>query len=182
MMTLRLFSLIPAHVPTATTWSLADISEARGKQELFTRQSPQRLKALREHAMIESAVSSNRIEGVEIDAARVKTVVLGRPALRDRNEEEIRGYRDALQLIHQPAPPLPISEDAIKRLHKLSRGEVWDAGRYKERDVAINPGGPPLCEFPRPSILLAPAFMPSISPPARKNCHARRLDRLENLF
>lgn len=137
MMTLRQFALIPAHVPTATTWSLADLSEARGKQELFTRQSPQRLKALREHAIIESAVSSNRIEGVEIDAARVKTVVFGRPALRDRNEEEIRGYRDALKLIHESVPPLPVSQDVIKRLHKLSRGEVWDAGQYKQKDVDI---------------------------------------------
>jgi hypothetical protein len=65
MMTLRLFSGKFESVPAATSWYLADLGEARGKQELFTRQSPQRLKVLREHALIESAVSSNRIEGVE---------------------------------------------------------------------------------------------------------------------
>jgi hypothetical protein len=46
-------------IPTTTTWYLADLGEARGKQELFTKQSPQTLKALREQALIESAVSSN---------------------------------------------------------------------------------------------------------------------------
>jgi hypothetical protein len=74
------------------SWYLADLGEARGKQELFTRQSLQRLKVLREHALIESAVSSNRIEGIEIDQSRIGTVIFGRPTLRDRNEEEVRGY------------------------------------------------------------------------------------------
>ena len=95
MMTLRQFTATPPAVPMSTTWYLTDLGEAKGKQDLFTRQSPQRLKALREHAMIESAVSSNRIEGVEIDASRVRAVVLGKLTLRDRNEEEVRGYRDA---------------------------------------------------------------------------------------
>ena len=48
-------------------WHLADLGEARGKQELFTKQSPQRLKAMREHALVESTISSNRIEGVTVD-------------------------------------------------------------------------------------------------------------------
>jgi Fic family protein len=137
MMTLRQFALMPKQIPTAATWHLTDLAEARGKQELFTRQSPQRLKVLREHAMIESAISSNRIEGVEIDAARVKTVVFGRASLRDRNEEEVRGYRDALKLIHESGAALPVDQETVKRLHHLSRGDVWDAGQYKQKDVDI---------------------------------------------
>ncbi len=136
-MTLRLFMAKPPDVPMATAWYLADVGEAKGKQELFTRQSPQRLKALREHALIESAISSNRIEGVEIDASRIRDVVLGRPALRDRNEEEVRGYRDALKLIHESAGRLVVSEETILELHRLSRGQSGDAGQYKERDVDI---------------------------------------------
>jgi hypothetical protein len=96
MMTLRQLAAEPATLPTVTTWYLTDLAEARGKQELFTRQSPQKLKALREHALIESAISSNRIEGVEVDKARVGTLIFGRSALRDRDEAEVRGYRDAL--------------------------------------------------------------------------------------
>lgn len=137
MMTLRQLAAEPPTIPTRTGWYLADLGAAMGKHELFTRQSPQRLKVLLEHALIESAVSSNRIEGVEVDKSRIGTLIFGRPALRDRDEEEVRGYRNALKLIHEKGPKLPISEVTIKKLHKLCRGEIWDAGRYKEKDVDI---------------------------------------------
>src|SRR6267378_920192 len=109
MTTLRRFETTPKAVPAATSWYLADLGEARGKQELFTKQSPQKLKALREHALIESAVSSNRIEGIEVDQKRVGTIVFGKALLRDREEEEVRGYRKALDLIHSKGKALPFS-------------------------------------------------------------------------
>jgi Fic family protein len=137
MMTLRLLAAEPPTLPTRTMWYLTDLAEARGKQELFTRQSPQKLKVLREHALIESAISSNRIEGVEVDKSRITTLIFGKAALRDRDEEEVRGYRDALNLIHERGDKLPISEATIQKLHNLSRGEIWDAGAYKEKDVDI---------------------------------------------
>jgi hypothetical protein len=62
MMTFRLLSKEPATLPVQTSWHLADLAEARGKQVLFTRQSPQKLKALRERA--DPAGLFNRIEGV----------------------------------------------------------------------------------------------------------------------
>ena len=77
MGTLRQFVSGIEAIPANTSWYLADLGEARGKQELFTNQSPQALKALREHALIESAISSNRIEGVVADQARVGTIVFG---------------------------------------------------------------------------------------------------------
>jgi Fic family protein len=126
-----------ADVPTSTVWYLTDLAEAKGRQQLFTRQSPQRLKALREHAMIESAVASNRIEGVEIEPSRVRAVVLGSPAPRDRNEEEVRGYRDALRLIHSSSDELAVSEGTLRELHRISRGDRGDAGEYKTRDIDI---------------------------------------------
>src|SRR6266581_5821387 len=128
MMTLRQLAVEPATLPMQTTWYLTELAEARGKQELFTRQSPQKLKVLREHALVESAVSSNRIEGVEVDQSRIGTLIFGKPALRDRDEEEVRGYRDALKLIHESGARLPVCEATVKKLHKLSRGEIWDAG------------------------------------------------------
>jgi Fic family protein len=137
MMTLRQLAAEPPTIPTRASWYLADLGEAKGKYELYTRQSPQKLKVLREHALIESAVSSNRIEGVEVDQSRVATLMFGKPALRDRDEEEVRGYRDALNLIHESGARLPISEATIKKLHKLCRGQIWDAGKYKEKDVDI---------------------------------------------
>jgi len=84
MMTLRSFTRKFESVPASTSWYLADLGEARGKQELFTRQSPQRLKVLREHALIESAVSSNRIEGVEVDRSRIATIISEQVPKRQR--------------------------------------------------------------------------------------------------
>ena len=137
MMTLRQFSTSPKTLPASTAWYLSDLSEARGKQELFTRQAPQRLKALREHALIESAVSSNRIEGVTVEKSRIKTLILGRPLLRDRDEEEVRGYRNALKLIHEQGAGLPLAKKTIFELHRLARGEIWDAGKFKGKDSDI---------------------------------------------
>jgi Fic family protein len=137
MMTLRQFAAEPATIPMSTSWYLTELSEARGKQELYTRQAPQKLKVLREHALVESAISSNRIEGVEVDKSRVATLIFGRSSLRDRDEEEVRGYRNALKLVHESGLKLPVSETTIKELHKLSRGEIWDAGAYKEKGIDI---------------------------------------------
>jgi Fic family protein len=137
MNTLRRFSPADTTVPAGTSWYLADIGEARGMQELFTRQAPQRLKALREHALIESAVSSNRIEGVIVEPRRVRELILGQPLLRDRDEEELRGYRNALTLIHQGTTGLEVSDATIRELHRMTRGEIWDAGLYKEKDIDI---------------------------------------------
>jgi Fic family protein len=137
MKTLLQFSKALASLPASVGWYLGDLGEAVGKQQLFTKQSPQRLKVLREHALIESAVSSNRIEGVEVDQKRIGTVLFGKPTLRDRDEEELRGYRLALDLIHSRAAQLPLSELTIQQLHKLTRGEIWDAGKYKEKDGDI---------------------------------------------
>jgi Fic family protein len=144
MMTFRQFAEPPQTIPASTSWYLADLGHALGRQELFTKQSPQKLKVLREHALIESAVSSNRIEGVEVDQARVGTIVFGKSHLRDRDEEEVRGYRDALELIHSQGAKLPISEKTIRRLHFLSRRGLGDAGEYKQTEndiVEVSPDG-----------------------------------------
>jgi Fic family protein len=162
MMTFRQFASKPESIPATTSWYLADLGEARGKQDLFTKQSPQKLKVLRENAMIESAVSSNRIEGVTVDQARVRTVILGRPLLRDRDEEEVRGYRDALKLIHEQGKKLAISEETILNLHRLCKGEISDAGKYKEKDGDIierYPDGRERVRFKPVGAAKTPTFM-----------------------
>lgn len=136
--TLRLFQSGAVAVHPSAAWYLSDLGEFRGKQELYTRQSPQRLKVLREHALIESTVSSNRIEGVSVDPVRLKDVLaVPRPLFRDRNEEEVRGYRDALAWIHKESASIPLLEVTVKKLHAMARGEILDAGQYKEKDGDI---------------------------------------------
>lgn len=137
MQTLSLLLGESPAIPLATSWLLAELGEAKGRQQLVTRQAPRRLESLREHALVESTISSNRIEGVEIEPSRVQAVVLGRPPLRDRNEEEVRGYRDALRWVHDQAPELEVSEATIRELHRLSRGESGQGGGYRRRDLEI---------------------------------------------
>lgn len=143
-------------------WQIGDLMEYRGKQALFTRQVPQKLKALREHALIESAISSNRIEGVEVDQKRIKTLVFGAPVYKDRDEEEVAGYREALNWIHSECDALPLSEETILRFHKMSRGSIWDAGKYKDKPVdivEILPNGERCIRFKSVSPEETPAMM-----------------------
>ena len=138
MKTLDLFRASKLPVPASTAWYLETLGEFRGKQELYTRQSPQKLKVLREHALIESAVSSNRIEGVSVEPSRIESVLIAtKPLFRDRDEEEVRGYRDALGWIHGHSSEITFGEDALKRMHAMARGQIWDAGQYKEKDGDI---------------------------------------------
>lgn len=124
-------------ISASAVWLLSDISEYKGKQELYTKQSPQVLKSLVEMALIESAESSNRIEGVTVDYDRLKPLVLGHSKPRDRSEEEIAGYRRALDWIHKNYANLKIDAKTIQELHRLSRGESWDSGKWKEKDNDI---------------------------------------------
>lgn len=125
------------NLPLSAVWLMNSIAEYKGKQELYAKQSPQILKTLLETALIESAESSNRIEGVTVDRARLKPLIIGHSKPRDRSEEEVAGYRKALDLIHTKYKSLRIAPETIKELHRLCRGESWDAGKWKEKDNDI---------------------------------------------
>ena len=124
-------------LPLSAVWLMNSVSEYKGKQELYARQSPQVLKSLLEIALIESAESSNRIEGVTVDKDRLKPLVIGHSKPRDRSEEEVAGYRKALDVIHKKHGSLLITPETIKELHRLCRGESWDAGKWKEKENDI---------------------------------------------
>lgn len=124
-------------LPLAAVWMMNSISEYKGKEELYTKQSPQILNALVEMALIESAESSNRIEGVTIDRDRLKPLIIGHSKPRDRSEEEVASYRKALDFIHKKYGSLEISPETIKELHRLSRLEIGDAGEWKTKNNEI---------------------------------------------
>jgi Fic family protein len=114
------------------------IGEARGRQELFVRQLPQQLETLRTHAVIESAESSNRIEGVVAAPGRVADLVVHRTDPRNRSEQEIAGYRDALQLIHESHADMPFTLNMVLQLHQmLYRYQPGVGGRWKSTDNEI---------------------------------------------
>jgi hypothetical protein len=83
-------------IQPATAWLLGECMRVLGRQEMWLRQRPEVLEALREQAIIQSAEFSNRIEGVTIAAGRLRPVVLGKVRPMDRPEEELAGYRTAL--------------------------------------------------------------------------------------
>lgn len=120
-------------LPLGSVWLMNSIAEYKGKQELYVKQSPQMLKTLLETALIESVESSNRIEGVTVEHARLKPLVIGHSKPRDRSEEEVAGYRKALDLIHKKHGSIRITPETVKALHRLCRGESWDAGKWKEK-------------------------------------------------
>lgn len=124
-------------LPLGAVWLMNSISEYKGKQELYARQSPQMIKALVEMALIESAESSNRIEGVTIERNRLKPLILGHSQPRDRSEEEVAGYRKALDLIHRKHNSLEIAPQTIKELHRLSHANAYDTGQWKNKDNEI---------------------------------------------
>ena len=64
-------------------------------------------------------------------------LIASKPLFRDRDEEEIRGYRDALAWIHDHSSEISLDESTLKRLHAMARGQIWDAGQYKDKDGDI---------------------------------------------
>lgn len=63
-----------------------------------------------------------------MEAARIPSVLVAtKPLFRDRDKEEIRGYRDAPAWLHERSADIPVSEESLKRLHVMARGEIWDA-------------------------------------------------------
>src|ERR1022692_2850283 len=134
-----------------------------GKQHLWIGQKPEVLEVLREQAIIQSAESSNRIEGVTVAANRLRPLVIGRARPRDRSEEELAGYRAALDWIFSRKNRVAITPDVIRRLHALSQGgSSGDAGEWKKRDneiVEILPGGERSLRFVPVSAKKTPAAM-----------------------
>ena len=128
-----------------TAWLLSECAGARGKQDLWTRQKPELLAALREQAKIQSVESSNRIEGVTVPKERLKPLVLGKARPRDRSEEEIAGYRKALDWIFTRKRPVTMEPRVLQHLHALAQGGLsGDAGKWKRKDneiVEILPNG-----------------------------------------
>ena len=106
-----------------TSSHLADlrkIGEFRGKQNLFNnKKSKEALEVLKQHAIIESVGSSNRLEQITAPYQRIKGLVNKSTAPKNRSEQEISGYRDALSLIHESYRYMELSVNIIKQLHTM---------------------------------------------------------------
>jgi Fic family protein len=112
---------------------IVEIQEYKGKQELYIRQKPMELKRLVEIAKIQSTEASNRIEGIVTTEARLKQLVADKTTPRNRDEKEILGYRNVLNIIHESYAYIPLTANYILQLHRdmLKFTELSYGGMFK---------------------------------------------------
>lgn len=147
--------------------ALESLGNHRGRQALFMAQRPEHLEALRQSAIVASTVASNRIEGVEIDTLQVQALMQPGARPKSRSEQEVAGYRDALELIHDAHADMPIQPGTIRQLHKIMyRYHPSPGGEYKRQDNTIIetlPGhATPRVRFAPTSALATPSAMESL--------------------
>lgn len=112
--------------------SMRQLGEAKGKQELWLRQSPAVLETLKAVAVIQSTESSNRIEGVTAPPERIKELVERKTAPANRSEQEIAGYRDVLATIHANARDMPLTAGVVRQMHRdLFQFTAGGGGEWK---------------------------------------------------
>ena len=112
---------------------IAAIYKEAGKQEMYLKQRPEELEKLVEIAKIKSTEASNAIEGIVTTSTRMKQLVEEKTTPKNRNEQEIAGYRDVLNIIHESFDAIPISQNYILQLHKILYSHMNNpmAGRTK---------------------------------------------------
>ena len=118
---------------------LTRLHECRGRQELFIEAEPDILTALLEVARIQSTDASNRIEGIYTSDERLKAIVQEKVRPKNRNEEEISGYRDVLATVHESYEYIAPRSNSILQLHRdlYSFSSSTVGGVYKNSDNII---------------------------------------------
>lgn len=143
---------------------IAAIYREAGKQEMYLKQRPNELEKLVEIAKIQSTEASNAIEGIVTTDTRIRQLVEEKTAPRNRDEQEIAGYRDALRVIHESFDAIPITRNYILQLHKIMYSHMNNpmAGQTKNVQNYISASYPdghteilftPLAPFETPTSL-----------------------------
>ena len=112
---------------------IAAIYKFAGKQELYLKQRPDELEKLVEIAKIQSIEASNAIEGIVTTNTRIKQLVEEKTTPKNGDEEEIAGYRDVLNIIHESFDTIPITQNYI--LHEL---EFIETRRYTINNSSLH--------------------------------------------
>lgn len=118
---------------------LMEISQLIGQQSSYNSDENNTLERLAEVAKIQSTDSSNRIEGIYTSDTRLKNLVNKKTTPHNRSEEEISGYRDVLDLIHNQHQYIKINNSNILTLHKhlfSFTTSTW-GGHFKDIDNEI---------------------------------------------
>lgn len=119
---------------------IAAIYKEAGKQEIYLKQRPEELEKLVEIAKIQSTEASNAIEGIMTTNTRIKQLVEEKTTPKNKDEQEIAGYRDVLNIIHESFDTIPITQGYILQLHKIMYSHMNNpmAGRTKNNQNYIS--------------------------------------------
>ena len=143
---------------------IAAIYKEAGKQELYLKQRPEELEKLVEIAKIQSTEASNAIEGIITTSTRIRQLVEEKTTPKNRDEQEIAGYRDVLSIIHESFDAIPLTRNYILQLHKILYSHMYNpmAGQTKNAQNYISATYPdghteilftPLAPFETPEAL-----------------------------
>jgi Fic family protein len=122
------------------------IERFSGSWQKLKAQTPERIEELRMVAMIQSVASSTRIEGAQLTDDQVRDVLDGVDidSFSPRDEQEVRGYRDLLELIREQHETLRVTESSLKEFHRIllqySEKDAWHRGDYKQTHGRIEVG------------------------------------------
>ncbi|WP_034450280.1 Fic family protein [Butyrivibrio sp. AE2032] len=114
---------------------IAAIYKEAGKQEMYLKQRPEELEKLVEIAKIQSTEASNAIEGIVTTNTRIKQLVEQKTTPKNRDEQEIAGYRDVLSLIHESFDAIPLTQNYILQLHKILYSHMSNPAAGKTKMV-----------------------------------------------
>lgn len=127
---------------------IADLDEFKGRWNVIENLAPERLSSLRRIATIESVGSSTRIEGAKLSDAEVEKLLsrLEAKSFATRDEQEVAGYADAMDMIFDGFDAIALTENHIKQLHgvllKYSAKDQEHRGEYKKVDNHVEAFGP----------------------------------------
>ena len=116
---------------------IAEVDEFKGRWEALGNLAPERLSALRRIATIESVGSSTRIEGVKLRDNEIERLLSGLDvsSFRSRDEQEVAGYAELMELIFESYSDIPLTENTLRQLHgillKHSHKDERHRGSYK---------------------------------------------------
>ncbi len=103
---------------------VAAIYKEAGKQDLCLKMRPEELKGLIQIAKIQSTEASNAIEGIVTTNTRIRQLVEEKTTPKNRDEQEIAGYRDVLSIIHESFDAILLSRNFILQLHKIMYSHI----------------------------------------------------------
>lgn len=162
---------------------LSLIHEYKGKQSLYIESKRDILTSLLNIAKIHSTEYSNKIEGIETTDKRIKEIVNKKVEPRNRNEEEIAGYRDVLELIHNNYENITINVNAVRQLHRdlYKYSANSQAGKFKMVDNVIgevNEKGEEVVRFKPVSALETPMAMEALFESYNREINTGEIDPL----